>query len=99
MGLQIDCDIVLGEATYTVSVEHFRGSPASYDDPGDGGETFPENIVNVTYPSGAEDVTTYGVLQLEYASYFGIGASDAEDRLLDDLSAQAELYLSEREED
>jgi hypothetical protein len=100
MGIRVECQIVLGDVSYDVSVEHFRGSPSSYDDPGDGGETYPDNIVSVTYASGAEDVTTFGVLLLEYACYFGSKIlSEAEDRLLDDLHAQAETYAAESEDD
>lgn len=90
-------DVIIGDVIYNVTVRHYPGSPGGYDDPGDSGETWPDNVVDIELPTGREDVTTFGVMLLAYAHYEGVALEDAEEHLIDALHLRAQAIHDEQD--
>lgn len=90
-------DVILENVIYHVTVRHYPGCPGGYWDPGDSGETWPENIVDIEFPTGREDVTTLGVMLLTYAHFEGIDLEDAEEHLRDALHIRAQVIHAEQD--
>jgi hypothetical protein len=88
----------IADVEYEVEVDSYtHGSPATYDDPGDGGEI--ELALFVDYKVGDEwETIPWGLFVLTFAPDRGVPLDKADAIIYDEAIEQTQEYYAEREE-
>jgi len=87
------------DVEYEIEVDDYtHGSPATYDDPGDGGEIELSRLVDYKVGDDFETIP-WNVFVLRFAADRGISIEKAADMITDAAIEQTQEYFADREAD